>query len=178
MKTALSIAFVMLAACGGNEPKPEAAPPAMAMAGSEHDNMPPEMTKFHDLLAPHWHADKGAQRMTDTCGVIGEFQADAGALAGSAAPAGADATMWSGKTAELTEAVVALDGTCKASDLTTFEAAFERVHNGFHAVMEVSGGHHEEHHEGMGEGGMHHADGEHGEHHDHDEHGEHGDHKM
>ena len=27
------------------------------------------------------------------------------------------------------------------------QPAFERVHNGFHAVMEASGGHHEEHEE-------------------------------
>ena len=62
--------------------------------------------------------------------------------------------MWTGKTQEQTSAVGALDGTCKANDAAAFEPAFERVHNGFHAVMEAAGGHKEggehksEHHEG------------------------------
>ncbi|CAN5904310.1 hypothetical protein BH11MYX3_BH11MYX3_26550 [soil metagenome] len=160
MKTALSIAFVLLAACGGKKSAP-ATPPAPTAGGDEHANMMPEVAKFHDVLAPRWHAEKGAQRMADTCGAMAEFQANADALAKATPPTGADVAAWSGKTKELTDAVGALDGTCKANDATTFEPAFERVHNGFHAVMEVSGGHKE----GMSEDG-------------HDEHGEHADHKM
>ncbi len=156
MKTALSIAFVLLAACGGKKSAPATSPtPA---AGGEHANMMPEVAKFHDVLAPRWHAEKGAKRMADTCGAIAELQADADALAKAAPPMGADAAAWTGKTKELTDAVGALDGTCNGKDPTTFEPAFERVHNGFHAVMEASGGHKE---------GM-----------EHDEHGEHADHKM
>ncbi len=157
MKTALSIAFVLLAACGGKKSAPATTPTPTA-GGDEHANMMPEVAKFHDVLAPRWHAEKGPKRMADTCGAMAEFQANADALAKSAPPMGADATLWSGKTKELTGAVGALDGTCKANDAATFEPAFERVHNGFHAVMEASGGH---------KAGM-----------EHDEHGEHADHKM
>ena len=146
MKTALTIAFVLLAACGGKKSAPTTATPKSG--GEEHGNMLPEVAKFHDVLAPRWHADKGPQRMTDTCGAIAEFQANATVIGQLAAPAGADAAAWTGKTQELTSAVGALDGTCKANDAAAFEPAFERVHTSFHAVMEASGGHKEagEHH--------------------------------
>ena len=146
MKTALSIVFVLVAACGS---KPAPTPTTTAkMGGEEHEAMMPELAKFHDVLAPRWHAEKGPKRMADTCGALPEFHADADAVAKATPPAGADAAVWSGKTKELADAVVALDGTCKANDATAFEPAFERVHVGFHAVLEASGGHHDEHHEG------------------------------
>ena len=153
MKTALSFVIVLVAACG-SKPAPAtqtpAATPTTPMAGGdEHDQMMPEIAKFHDVLAPRWHAEKGPQRMADTCGAMPEMQADADALVKAAPPMGADAAVWTGKTKELTDAVVALDGTCKSNDATTFEGAFERVHVGFHGVLEASGAHHEEeHHEG------------------------------
>src|SRR3982751_5277861 len=143
MKTALSVVIVLVAACGGKKSTPAATP--TAKGGDEHANMMPEVAKFHDVLAPRWHAEKGAKRMADTCGAIPQFTANADALVKATPPAGADAAMWSGKTKELADAVVALDGTCKANDATAFEPAFERVHVGFHAVMEAAGGeHHEE----------------------------------
>jgi hypothetical protein len=146
MKTALSIVFVLVAACGS---KSKPAPVTAAKpGGEEHEAMMPELAKFHDVLAPRWHAEKGAKRMADTCGALAEFHADADALAKATPPAGADATAWTGKTKELTDAVGALDGTCKANDATAFEPAFERVHVGFHAVLEASGAPHDESHEG------------------------------
>lgn len=158
--------LVLAAACGSKS-KP-ADTTAKTMSG-EHGNMSPELTKFHDVLKPRWHAEKGPQRMTDTCGAVAEFGADADALTKNPSP-GADAAAWTTGTKELTEAVVALDGTCKANDATSFEPAFERVHKGFHALMELGGGHMEAHGEHDGHGG-------HGEHDGHGEHGEH-DHKM
>ena len=156
MKTRLSLAFVLfaVAACGGKK-TPATQPTPKTGGGDEHANLLPEVAKFHDVLAPRWHADKGPKRMADTCGAMAEFQADADALVKLAPPTGADAAAWGTKTQELAAAVGALDGTCKANDATAFEPAFERVHNGFHAVMEASG---------TGE--------------KHDEMGEHHDHKM
>lgn len=143
MKTALTFAFLVFAACGG---KKAAEPTTSTKTSDEHGTMMPEIAKFHEVLSPRWHADKGPKRMTDTCGALGEFHANADALVAVTPPAGADASVWSVKTKELGDAVGALDVTCKANDAAAFEPAFERVHNGFHAVMEVSGGHHEEHH--------------------------------
>ena len=156
MKTRLSLAFVLVAAaaCGGKKTAPATDTTAKPAGGEHHANMLPEVGKFHDVLAPRWHAEKGAKRMADTCGAIAEFQANADALTKVAPPATTDAGAWGTKTQELVTSVGALDGTCKANDATAFEPAFERVHNGFHAVMEASGG--GEKHEQMGEGGEHH----------------------
>lgn len=165
MKTRLSLVLLLVAAaaCGGKKSAPATDTTAKKMGGDEHANMLPEIHTFHEALAPRWHAEKGPKRMADTCGAIGELQADADAIVKLAPPAGTDAAAWGTKTQELAAAVGALDGTCKANDATAFEPAFERVHNGFHAVMEASGGGHEMH-EGMeGMGGMNMG----GEHHDH-----------
>lgn len=142
MKTALTIAFVLLAACGGKKPSE---PTMSTKTSDEHGTMMPEIAKFHEVLSPRWHAEKGAKRMTDTCGALAEFHTDADALVATASPAGADAAAWSTKTKELSDAVGALDGTCKANDAQAFEPAFERVHVAFHAVMEASGAKHDEH---------------------------------
>jgi hypothetical protein len=117
----LVLALVLVAACGSKSPTPAPQKPAEG----EHHQMSPELAKFHDVLSPRWHADKGPKRMTDTCGAIAEFQA-------AAAPLGKD----------LIDAVTALDGTCKANDATAFEPAFEKVHTTFHQLMEGKGEHH------------------------------------
>jgi hypothetical protein len=153
MKTALlSALFVVLAAaCGGKKSEPvKPAETDMSKMTEKHE-MAPELTKFHDVLAPHWHADKGDKRMADTCAAMTDFQSNADALAKTTPPQAADATKWTTGTKELADAVTALDASCKAKDATAFEPAFERVHNSFHGLMESSGGeHHEEaeHHEG------------------------------
>jgi hypothetical protein len=156
MKTRLSLVLVLVAAaaCGSKKSAPATETMPKTGGGEEHANMLPEVAKFHDVLAPRWHADKGPQRMTDTCGAMAEFQANADALTKVATPAGADATTWSTKTQDLVAAVGALDGTCKANDAAAFEPAFEKVHMDFHAVMEASAP--------AGAGG------EGGEHHDHE----------
>lgn len=143
MKIALTLALVLAAACGSKS-KPADTATATKTESDKHANMSPEINKFHDVLAPRWHAEKGPQRMKDTCAAVAEFQADADALTKNP-PAGADAAAWTTGTKELTDAVVGLDGTCKVNDATAFESAFERVHHGFHAVMELGGGHKEQH---------------------------------
>jgi hypothetical protein len=112
----------------------------------------PELARFHDTLAPRWHAAHGPQRMADTCGAIMRFHREAEAIAAVRQPGKADASAWSSGGRKLTEAVAALDATCKSKDATAFEPAFERVHETFHVLMEVVGGHDE------------HGKGEHDEH--------------
>jgi len=127
---ALAIA-ILLAACSS---KQAADHPAEHKEGhdehGEHGAMSPEVAKFHDVLSPRWHAAKGPQRMTDTCGVVAELRTDADAIA-KARPAGDAAVK------DLTDAVSALDATCQSNDATAFELAFEKVHTSFHAVMEA-----------------------------------------
>jgi hypothetical protein len=149
------VVFVVAAGCGGAA-KPDST--AMAMEGQKHEmgqmgeagekgemaSMPPQIAKFHDTLAPRWHAPHGPQRMADTCAAITQLRADADAIATAQPPSGGDAERWSAGGKQLTLAVAALDTTCKANDATAFEPAFERVHETFHHLMEAASAHHDE----------------------------------
>ena len=90
MSRTLTFALLICAAACGGKSRPAAAPATAsehAHEGSgsgamqeEHAGMPAELTAFHDLLAPHFHAADGPQRLQDTCAAIDQFRstADAG----------------------------------------------------------------------------------------------------
>jgi hypothetical protein len=107
--------------------------------------MPPELQKFHAVLAPRWHARRGPERITDTCGAIAEFRADADAVAAAPAPAGRDAAAWSAGGKQLAEAVAGLDAACQAHDAAGFEPAFAQVHERFHGLLEAGEPRHDDH---------------------------------
>jgi hypothetical protein len=132
----------------------------------EHDEKgtPPQLAKFHDTLAPRWHAAQGPQRMADTCAALPEFHRDAEAIAAAEAPKQGDAVAWSMGGKKLTEAVAALGATCRNKDAEAFETAFARVHETFHGLMEVTGGH-DEHDKGDHDGDDDDHDDDHDEHH-------------
>jgi hypothetical protein len=160
MMRALMVISFLVAACGGSksEPaKPATEGSAVAQAGDEHANMPPEIVKFHDVLAPRWHAAKGPERTKSTCDALPDFNAGATGIAKAVPPSGVDPTTWTESAGKLAAALEELDGACKANDPAKFETAFEAVHTSFHGVMEAAGGPHEDH-EGDHEGGgtMHH----------------------
>jgi hypothetical protein len=140
---AIALAFV-LAGCGSPSKAPAPAEPAKPTESVEHHemmNMPPEVAKFHDVLAPHWHAEKGPKRMKDTCAAQPEMSAGAEAVAKSSAPGGKDPAVWAAATKELVDAVLALKTTCDGNDAAAFETAFEHVHHSFHALMGEHEGH-------------------------------------
>jgi hypothetical protein len=144
MIRAAIVFLVVVAACGGKQPEPVAADKHEA---EPHEaNMPPQLAKFHDVLAPRWHAEKGPQRMKDTCAAIPDFTASMTALAEAPVPAGADTTKWTNGAGELAAAVSQLDETCKGNDATAFEGAFQKVHESFHAMLGASGPEHGEEH--------------------------------
>jgi hypothetical protein len=148
MTRILTLSVLLAAACGSKQATP-AAPPAAHDEHAEHAemNMPPELKTFHDVLAPHWHAEKGAKRMQDTCAALPDFHSDADALAKSTPPRSTHADTWTTGTKQLVDAIAGLDATCKANDATQFETAFEKVHVSFHGLLEAAGGEHGEHHE-------------------------------
>jgi len=186
MKTVLMMVIVVGAACGGSRPGPSAHDESdarnrqLSHMGGDHQmahkgdkkadtmaDLSPELARFHDTLAPRWHAERTPQRMADTCSAIQQFHRGAEAIAGAPAPSKSDRAGWSTGGRKLTEAVAALDSTCRSKDATAFEPAFQRVHEIFHGLMEAAGGH-EEH--GKGE----HDDDDKDEHGDKtDEHAEH-----
>ncbi|MDB4958944.1 MAG: hypothetical protein JWO36_6513 [Myxococcales bacterium] len=161
---ALVVVLLALTGCGGKQ-----AAPATTIASSEHaaigsgamteqphegmDAMPPELATFHDVIAPRWHAEKGPQRMKDTCAALPDMHSSADALAKATPPNNANADTWTTGTRGLVAALANLETTCKSNDATSFETAFAKVHESFHGLLAQAGVHHEEH-EGM----------EHGEH--------------
>ncbi|HET9625299.1 MAG TPA: hypothetical protein VFP84_28220 [Kofleriaceae bacterium] len=122
---------------------------AEPMAGGDEPAMAPEIKRFHDTLAPRWHAEHGTKRMTETCNAIGEFHTRATEIEDAAPPAAADPRAWAKSGKALSQAVVELAAACKANDATAFEPAFDKVHDSFHRVMEAGGA--GEHHEPMAE---------------------------
>jgi hypothetical protein len=159
MIRALTISLVLFgAACGGKKTEPATTtttaashPGGVTDPDKEMANMPPEIAKFHDVLAPRWHADKGPQRMKDTCAAMADFTTGVTAIAQAETPTGADTEVWTSSAGELAAAVSKLDDTCKANDAAAFEVAFQKVHETFHGVMAAASGHAEA--GGAGEGG-------------------------
>lgn len=152
MRIALGFAL-LLAACGSKGKAAPATPPGTNGSGTElsagqhegePDNLTPEMRKFHDLLAPLWHAAKGPERIKATCAAIGELQANADAIATATPPTTANADKWTEGTRALIAGVTGLADACKSNDAAKFETAFEKVHNAFHSLMAQGGMHHAE----------------------------------
>lgn len=102
--------------------------------------MAPEIKRFHDALAPRWHAEHSPKRMADTCGAIGDLHGRATDIADAAPPAGASSSEWAKAGKALEQAVFDLSKMCNAKDAAAFETAFDKVHDSFHRVMEVGGG--------------------------------------
>jgi hypothetical protein len=145
MMRILTFALLLAAAaCGGKDKAPTTTmvtPPAGSGSaahheGGEHENLTPELNAFHDLLAPLWHATAGAQRMADTCGAIDRFKAAADAVGKATPPVPTHADAWTTATRALVAAVDELAAACTAKSDAKFEAAFKKVHEAFHALME------------------------------------------
>ena len=157
----LTLTIVLAAAaCGGKKAAPATTTTTQPAEGhegheggkGEHANMPAELAKFHDVLAPRWHADKGPQRMKDTCAALPEFKTDADALAKATPPTQANADTWTTGTRALIASLTELETTCKANDTAKFEEAFHKVHESFHGLLAQAGG---EKHEGEHAGDKH-----------------------
>jgi len=146
IRTLTLVIVLAAAACGGKKAAPATTSTTTQHAegeghegAGEHEGMPNEMTKFHDVLAPRWHAEKGPQRMKDTCAALPEFHADADAIAKATPPEKANADTWTTSTRALVDSVNGLDPICKANDAAKFEDAFHKVHESFHGLMAAAG---------------------------------------
>lgn len=133
------------AACGGSKSEPKPVTP-VRKAKAEHESMPPELAKFHDTLAPRWHAAKGPERMKSTCDALPDFKAGATTIASSSPPKAADSQAWTDGAGKLAAALEELETECKANDAAKFETAFEQVHVSFHGLLEAAGGEHADEH--------------------------------
>jgi hypothetical protein len=112
------------------------APAAPAAHGEHHGAMPPEVHRFHEILAPRWHAPEGAQRTADTCAAIPDFRTGASAIAKTSA--GPDAAAWTAAATDLAARVEDLAATCTTPPAATFEPAFSALHDAFHRVADLA----------------------------------------
>jgi hypothetical protein len=152
------VALLFAAACGGKSAPATHADHTGSGAGSamgpmmghegEHDDMSPELKKFHDVFAPLWHAEKGAKRTADACAAVPELATAADAIGKATPPPSANADTWTAGTRALVAAVAKLGDACKANDAAKFDAAFTEVHEAFHGLMGMAHMHHTE--EGSG----------------------------
>ncbi len=153
IRTTSFVILLAVAACGGKKAAPATTTTTTQHAegqegheagAGEHANLPAELAKFHDALAPRWHAAKGPQRMKDTCAAVPDFKTDADAVAKATPPTQANADTWTTGTRALVASVSELETTCKANDTAKFEDAFHKVHESFHGLMAQAGGKHDE----------------------------------
>jgi hypothetical protein len=86
----------------------------------DHGKMKPELHAFHESLAPIWHTNAGADRVTKACA----GQADLSAKAASV------------NDAELTAAVEGVKSACATPDKKDVEAKLSSVHDRFHKLAE------------------------------------------
>ena len=154
----LTLVLVLAAGCGGKKSEPTTTTSTTTPSGSAQaagsgsagapevprDEMPVELTKFHDMLAPLWHMDKGLKRMKDTCAAVPDLRALADAVAKATPPTKANADTWTTGTRALVDAVATVEAACKKKDTPKFEAAFSKVHDSFHFLMEQAGVKHKE----------------------------------
>ncbi|HUS67570.1 MAG TPA: hypothetical protein VMZ28_23705 [Kofleriaceae bacterium] len=134
-------------ACGGSAPAatPMAAAPVEVEPAQpqqdEHGDMPAELVAFHDVLRPLWH-DETPERQAKTCAQVGELDAKAGPLTGVEVAADKK-EVWTSAVAQLEASIDELGAACTGGG--DFMASFTKVHEGFHGLLEIAGGGHEEH---------------------------------
>lgn len=146
MKPTLTLAWLFAAAigCGGKDKPAPTTTQTQTQTHEHHEgsgeaehhaNLPPELKAFHDLLAPRWHAEKGQQRITDTCAARDELKAAADAVAKATPPVATNADTWTNATRALVAAVDDLIQVCTVKGANDFEAVFAKVHDAFHALL-------------------------------------------
>ncbi|MCP5143642.1 MAG: hypothetical protein H6978_02345 [Gammaproteobacteria bacterium] len=99
---------------------------AFAVQAAEEDHaheFTAEVNAFHQVMAPLWHAPKDAERMAGTCATLPQMNALADRI--KAANVGL-----------LKDALKGMEQPCGSGNERAFEAAFEQLHDAFHAVSE------------------------------------------
>jgi hypothetical protein len=91
--------------------------------------------KFHEQLAPLWHAPESPQRVTDTCNAAAGLHGLAGEIVKAGPPAGAPAD-YADTAKKLEAAVATLHDECGTPERKDFAAKFAAVHDAFHALAE------------------------------------------
>lgn len=147
---------LVLVACGGSkEPAHDASHEDASHEGASHEGehgsegekhghvgekhhpkMEGAIKSFHDVLAPVYHADKGAGRVDKACAATVTMKDEGAKVA--AEPKG-DAAAWKTDAETLQKSVGDLEIACKG-DKAGVEPALEKVHDAFHVLMDKAKG--------------------------------------
>jgi hypothetical protein len=129
----------VLVACGGSSPP---ATHEEHSAEQEHAALPDAISRFHDVLAPLWHAEAGEARTERTCGSIDSLRARVEEVRTTPPPAAAegDPAGWQVATDSLGQSVEELGTECAAEGRPAFEERLAAVHEAFHALAERAHG--------------------------------------
>lgn len=147
-KSSLVLAAALaLVACNKKDSAPPTTNPeptasndtATAQPAHEH-HFEGAVKSYHDVLSPLWHAAAGEQRTNDTCAAAADLVTKAAAIEAEPVPAAASGKddAWKQNAAGLSAATKELQTVC-GGDKAGFEAAFGKLHDSFHALIEVAG---------------------------------------
>jgi hypothetical protein len=101
--------------------------------GEHHHEMDPDLSAFHDVLAPVFHMADGNDRNDKTCAAVPKMEELSGKVASSRKNDGARAAA-----TELQESVLDLQKSCSSLDPASIKKSLEGLHTHFHEVMEKS----------------------------------------
>lgn len=149
----LALALSAFACTKKDSTAPTAAPAGSDASADDHHAEPGHADKhkfeggvksLHDVLAPLWHAPHDDARPTNTCAAVADLVAKATAIEAEAVPAAAGGKdeAWKAGAADLTKTTKELETLC-AGDRKDFEAAFKKMHESFHALIEIAGEKHD-----------------------------------
>ncbi len=142
MRTAIPALLVAcsIAACGGKTRPEQTYDVHSHGVGEKHDIEEEhhgvgvaEIDKFHDTLAPIWHAPAGDDRKHNACTAVPTMKDQAALIVGRART---DHAGWEGNGNALAAAVTKLGTVCADPTLAGFDDAFGAVHDAYHGLME------------------------------------------
>jgi hypothetical protein len=115
-------------------------------AGEEHSHpeLPEQVSAYHSLMAPIWHANdeaaegEGSDRGQLACEQAAAFVEHAQAVQSASTPelAAADESAWQGATSGLVSASEALKADCDAGGADA-EQKLTEIHDAFHGLVEL-----------------------------------------
>lgn len=131
LRASLLAAFIAFTAgCGASTPPAETAHGEHADGEKrEHHKLAGAAHEFHEVLAPLWHAEKGAAREAKVCDAVPAFEERGAGVAKESPDAASQG---------LVTAVGELKTECAkpAGGRADFDAKFAGVHDAFHKVIE------------------------------------------
>ena len=95
---------------------------SMAKEEEHSHDFTENVSAFHDVMAPLWHADSSMERIKSTCEAVEKMQVLASRIDGANT---------------LIKSLLALSSNCD-KELKVFDAAFLQVHHAFHKVTDES----------------------------------------